>query len=360
MKPIAIAQPQMGPEEQAAVAAVLASGQLAQGPRVREFEARFADWCQVKHAVATSSGTTALHLALLAHGLGPGDEVITPSFSFVASANCALYVRARPVFADIEPDYFTVDPADVARRITPRTRAILAVHLFGQACDMDALAALAAERGLLLIEDACQAHGAHYRGRPVGAHGTACYSFYATKNMTTGEGGMLTTNDDDVAARARLLREHGSAQRYRHETLGYNLRLTDIQAALGLAQLAKVEAGNARRQANAAFFDEQLGDCAHVSLPRVRPQATHVYHHYTLRLVGRSRDEAVAALARAGIGTGVHYPLPIHQQPLYHALDYDVYLPHTDTAAGTVLSLPVHPGLSPDDLQRICDAVRAL
>jgi dTDP-4-amino-4,6-dideoxygalactose transaminase len=360
MSGITISRPAMGPEEQAAVAAVLASGQLAQGPRVREFEARFAEWCGVKHAVATSSGTTALHLALMAHGIGPGDEVITPSFSFVASANCALFVGARPVFAEIEPDFFTLDPDDVVRRLTPRTRAIVAVHLFGQPCDMDALARLAEIYGLVLIEDACQAHGARWRGRPVGAHGTACYSFYATKNMTTGEGGMLTTNDDALAARARLLREHGSPVRYRHDLLGYNLRLTDLQAAIGLAQLAKVEAFNCRRQANAAYLDARLRDGAHLRLPRVRPNATHVYHQYTVRLVDRNRDAAAAALAADGIGTGIYYPLPIHQQPLYRDLGYDTYLPQTDAAAGSVLSLPVHPGLSQADLDRMGDAVLAL
>lgn len=360
MSGISISQPSLGPEEQAAVAAVLASGQLAQGPRVREFEARFAAWCGVKHAVATSSGTTALHLALMAHGFGPGDEVVTPSFSFVASANCALFVGARPVFADIEPDFFTLDPADVAGRITPRTRAIVAVHLFGQPCDLDALARLADFHGLALIEDACQAHGARWRGRPVGAHGTACYSFYATKNMTTGEGGMLTTNDDALAARAGLLREHGSPVRYRHDRLGYNLRLTDLQAAIGLAQLARVEALNGRRQANAAYFDARLGNCAHVRLPRARPNATHVYHQYTLRLVDRDRDAAAAALAAAGVGTGIYYPLPIHQQPLYRDLGYDACLPHSEAAAGAVLSLPMHPGLSQADLDRICAAVLAL
>lgn len=360
MIPITISRPEIGADEQAAVAAVLASGQLAQGPRVREFEARFAEWCGVQHAVATSSGTSALHLALLAHGLGPGDEVITTSFSFVASANCALFTGARPVFADIEPEYFTLDPAAVAARLTPRTRAIIAVHLFGQPCNMDALGELAAAHGLALIEDACQAHGARWRGQPVGAHGTACYSFYATKNMTTGEGGMLTTNDAGLAAKARLLREHGSPVRYRHESLGYNQRLTDMQAALGLAQLAKVEAFNARRQANAAYLDARLRDCVHVRVPQVRPHATHVYHQYTLRLVDRDRDAAVAALAQAGIGTGIYYPLPIHHQPLYHQLGYDDYLPHTDAAARSVLSLPVHPGLTEADLDRICTAVLAL
>ena len=360
MSLIPISRPMMESEEQAAVAAVLASGQLAQGPLVREFETRFAAWCGAKYAIATTSGTTALHLALLAHGIGPGDEVITSSFSFVASANCALYAGARPVFADIEPDYFTLDPADVARRLTPRTRAILAVHLFGQPCDLDALAELAAAHHLVLIEDACQAHGARFHGRPVGAGGTACYSFYATKNMTTGEGGMLTTNDEAVAAKARLLREHGSRQRYRHEILGYNWRLTDLQAAIGLAQLPKLEAWNRRRQANAAALTAQLSGCSHVAAPRIRPGATHVFHQYTLRLRGRDRDAAVIAMGQAGVGVGVYYPLPIHQQPLYRDLGYDDHLPCTEAASADVLSVPVHPALSVSDLDRIAAAVRSL
>ncbi len=360
MNTIPISRPLLGPDEQAAVAAVLASGQLAQGPVVREFEARFAAWCGARHAIAVSSGTAALHLALLAHGVGPGDEVITPSFSFIASANCALYAGARPAFADIEPDYFTLDPDDVAGRITPATRVIVAVHLFGQPCRMDALAELAAAHGLVLIEDACQAHGARFDGRPVGDFGTACYSFYATKNMTTGEGGMVTTDDEAIANRVRLLREHGSPQRYRHESLGYNLRLTDMQAAIGLVQLGKVDGWNRRRQANAAALDRLLGGCAHLALPRVRPGATHVYHQYTVRLLGRDRDAAVGALKAAGIGAGVYYPLPIHRQPLYRQLGYDDDLPCTDAAAGAVLSLPVHPALSEAELERVATAVKAL
>jgi perosamine synthetase len=357
---IPISRPIMEAEEQAAVAAVLASGQLAQGPVVREFEARFADWCGVKHAVATSSGTTALFLALLAHGIGPDDEVITPSFSFIASANCALYAGARPVFADIEPATFALDPADVERRITRRTRAVVAVHLFGQPCDLDALAHLAAKHHLVLIQDACQAHGARFAGRPLGAFGTACYSFYATKNMTTGEGGMLTTDDDQVAAKARLLREHGSPERYRHVILGYNARLTDLQAAIGVAQLPKLETWNRRRQANAAALTAKLAGCSQVITPLTRHGATHVFHQYTLRLRGRDREAAIAALRQAGIGAGVYYPVPIHQQPVYRDLGYADRLPCTEAASAEVLSLPVHPSLSDADLDRIAAAVVAL
>ncbi len=354
---IPLARPQIGEEEKAAVLEVLASGQLAQGPRVREFEERFAAWCSVKYAVATSSGTSALHVALLAHEIGPGDEVITTPFSFIASANCALYVGARPVFVDIEPDYFTLDPAQVAERITPRTRAVLAVHLFGQPCDMDALAAVAEAHNLILIEDACQSHGATFNGRKVGAWGTACYSFYPTKNMTTIEGGMITTHDARIAERARLLRDHGSPKRYHHEIVGYNLRMTDLQAALGLAQLAKVDAWNAQRQANAAYLTERLAGVAGVSTPRLRERATHVFHQYTLRL--GDRDAMVQRLTQHGIGVAVHYPTPIHQQPVYRQLGYADSLPQAEAASREVLSLPVHPSLSTRDLELIVEAVAA-
>ena len=355
---IPISHPLLGEEEKAAVLEVLDSGQLAQGPRVREFEERFAEWCGVKHAVAVSSGTSALHIALLAHEIGPGDEVITPAFSFIASANCALFVGARPVFADIEPRYFTVDPWEVAERITSRTRAVVAVHLFGQPCDMDAISELARERNLVLIEDACQAHGARLDGRPVGTWGTACYSFYPTKNMTTGEGGMITTNDAEIAERARLLRDHGSRQRYQHEVLGYNLRMSELHAALGLAQLPKLEGWNAQRRANAAYLTEGLAGVEGVVTPSVRDGATHVFHQYTVRI--RDRDVTVEHLARRGIGVGVYYPTPIHQQPFYRRLGFDDRLAQAEAASREVLSLPVHPALTETGLDRIVEAVASL
>ena len=239
---IPIAKPLIGEEEKRTVLEVLESGQLAQGPKVCEFETQFAAWCGVDHAVAVSSGTAALHIALLAHGIGPRDEVITTPFSFIASANCVLYVGARPVFADIEPDFFTIDPVEIRRHITHRTRAIIAVHLYGQPCDMQAIAELAEKYNLVIIEDACQAHGASVGDCLVGSFGTACYSFYPSKNMTTAEGGMITTHEAEVAERARMIRDHGGLQRNVYEILGFNLRLTEIQAALGLAQLPKLEA----------------------------------------------------------------------------------------------------------------------
>lgn len=352
---IPIAHPQIGEEEKAAVLEVMASGQLVQGPRVREFEERFAAWCGVKYAVAVSSGTSALHVAMLAHEIGPGDEVITSPFSFIASANCALFVGARPVFVDIEPDYFTLDPSQIASFITPRTRAIVPVHLYGQPCDMEAIAALAQAHNLLIIEDACQAHGAKSQGRMVGAWGTACYSFYPTKNMTTIEGGMITTNDAQVAERARLLRNHGSPKRYQHEAIGYNLRMTELQAAIGLVQLKKVDAWTVQRQANAAYLTKRLANLEGVSPPRIREKATHVFHQYTVRVA--NREAVTQRLSQHGVDFGVHYPLPIHQQPLYRHLGYQDHLPEAEAASREVLSLPVHPSLSANDLDLIVEAV---
>jgi dTDP-4-amino-4,6-dideoxygalactose transaminase len=342
-------------EEKAAVLAVLESGQLTHGPRVREFEERFAAWCGAELAIATSSGTSALHIALLAHGVGPGDEVITTPFSFIASANCVLFVGAKPVFADIEPDYYTIDPKEIISKITPQTRAIIAVHLYGQPCDMDAISEIAQEHDLIVIEDACQAHGAMIGDQPIGSFGTACYSFYATKNMTTIEGGMITTDDPEVAKHARMIRSHGSKECYVHETLGYNLRMTDLEAAIGLTQLHKLDGWNAKRQANARYLTGRLSGLQGVETPRVRAGVKHVFHQYTIRLP--ERDRAIGELKQQGIGVGIYYPTPIHHQPLYRQLGYDDHLPNAERACREVLSLPVHPGLTSEDLEVIVEAV---
>lgn len=355
---IPISSPYIGEEEKAAVMDVLSSGQLAQGPKVAAFEAAFAAWSGARYAVATTSGTTALHVALLAHGIGPGDEVITSSFSFIASANCVIYVGATPVFADIEPAYFTLDPEDVARKITPRTKAIIPVHLFGQPCNMDALTELAREHNLVIIEDACQAHGARWNGQMVGSFGTACYSFYPTKNMMSGEGGMITTDDAAVAERARLIRQHGMAKRYVHETLGFNLRLSDLHAAIGLVQLKRVDGWNAQRQINAAYLSEHLADVPGVVIPAVRDGAEHVFHQYTVRV--QDRDNAVKAMGEQGIGVGIYYPTAIHQQPLYREMGYDVSLPETERASREVMSLPVHPFVGEAELSQVTAAVKNL
>jgi dTDP-4-amino-4,6-dideoxygalactose transaminase len=355
---IPIAKPIIGKEEKDAILEVIASGQLVQGPKVREFETRFAELFGFEHAVATASGTTALHIAMLAHQIGPSDEVITTPFSFIASANCALFVGARPVFVDIEPDFFTIDPAKIEECITPRTRAIIPVHLYGQPCEMDRIVEIAQKYHLAIIEDACQAHGATYKGRSVGSFGTACYSLYATKNMTTIEGGMLVTNDAQIADRARLIRNHGSPKNYQHVMLGYNMRMTDLSASVGLVQLEKLKAWNSIRQANAEYLSEHLSRIEGVVTPKIRLDAGHVFHQYTIRIP--DRDNAAQKLREKGIGVGIHYPTPIHKQPLYQDLGYHDVLPLAEKACEEVLSLPVHPSLTRDDLDCIVQAVASL
>jgi dTDP-4-amino-4,6-dideoxygalactose transaminase len=346
----------MGQEEQQAVAEALASGALAQGPRVRELEERFAELVGVPHAVATSSGTTALYLALVAAGIGDADEVITVPFTFIASASSIVHAGARPVFVDISADDFCIDPQLVAAAITPRTRAIMPVSLYGQPADLPSLAAIAEDHGLLLLEDAAQSHAASVDGRRSGSWGVGCFSFYPTKNMTTGEGGMVTTADDALGERARLLREHGMKVRYHHDLLGYNFRMTDIHAAIGLAQLAKLPANTARRQAIAARYDAELRG---VIVPRIRQRATHVYHQYTIRVA--QRDAFADALRERGVGTGIYYPIPVHRQKPFVALGYgEQEFPVTDRLTAEVLSIPVHPSLSDDEVETVIAAVNAV
>ncbi len=352
---IHIAQPQIGKEEKQAVWAVLESGMLAQGPRVAEFEEKFAAYCGVKHAVATSSGTTALHVALLAHQIGPGDEVITTPFTFIASANSVRYVGASPVFVDIDPRTFNLDPQAVEAAITSRTRALMPVHLFGLACDMDALVEIADRHDLLIIEDACQAHGAEVNGKRVGGFGSGCFSFYPTKNMTTAEGGIITTNDEEIAERARVIRQHGMRRRYYHDEMGYNFRMTDVHAAIGVAQLPKLEAFNQARIDNAAYLSAHLDG---VVTPFVPKGYRHVFHQYTIRVQGGRRDEALALLRERGVGCGVYYPLPVHKQRIYAGGSCSC--PEAERASEQVLSLPVHPGLAQADLEHIVKAVNEI
>ena len=359
LKTIPIAAPQIGEEERNAVLAVLESGQLAQGPVVEAFESEFAAWCGARHAVAVNSGTAALHLLLLAHGIKEGDEVITTPFTFVASANAALFVGARPVFVDIESDTYCLDPSRVEAAITPKTRAIVPVDLYGQAAQVPELRAIAERHGLVLIEDACQAHGAAIGARKAGALGvSASFSFYPTKNMTTAEGGMVTTDDPDVAAKVGVLRQHGASHRYHHDVLGYNFRLTDIAAAIGRAQLAKLDRFNEIRRRNASVLDEGLAGIPGVVTPRERRGYRHVYHQYTVR-IEHNRDRFQERLLELGVGSAVHYAVPVHRQPLYVELGYgDVSMPASEAAASQVLSLPVHPGVTESDLDRIIDSVR--
>lgn len=356
---IPIAKPMIGEEEKKAVLEVLESGILAQGPRVKAFENAFANYIGTKYAVATSSGTTALHTALLACGIKSGDEVITTPFTFIASANAILYCNAKPVFADIDERTFNIDPEEVKERITRRTKALLVVHLYGQPCDMRAITEICEDYNLKLIEDACQAHGAEYKGRKVGSFGdAACFSFYPTKNMTTGEGGMLTTSSREVAERARLIREHGSRVRYEHIALGYNYRMTDIAAAIGLVQLTKLEEMNAKRRANAERLSRELEGVDGITPPYVAPYAKHVFHQYTVRV--EDRAEVIRRLEAAEIGYGIHYPKPVHRQELYLKLGYEESLPRAEEASREVLSLPVHPALSDAELERIARVVKGI
>jgi dTDP-4-amino-4,6-dideoxygalactose transaminase len=358
-----LAQPIIEDEERRAVLEALDSGQLAQGPRVAAFERAFADYVGVRHAVAVNSGTAALHVALLAHGIGAGDEVIVPAFSFAATANTVLHAGARPVFVDVRDDDFGIDVDDVPAAITERTRAVVGVHLYGQPCNVEALQALCERRGLVLIEDAAQAVGAALGGRPAGSFGTGCFSFYATKNLQTGEGGTITTNDDAGADHARLLRSQGERERYVTEELGYNYRMTEIAAALGLAQMPKLEERNNQRRLNAHRLTELLSERVkpdELTLPRVVPGRTHVWHQYTVRVVGgRGRRDALRMhLEERRVASAVFYPSPIHRQPLYRRLGYgEIDLPVSQRLADEVLSLPVHPALSAADVETVAAAV---
>jgi dTDP-4-amino-4,6-dideoxygalactose transaminase len=353
---IPIAKPQLDEAEIEAVTEVIRSGIIAEGPRVAEFEQKFADYTGAEYAVAVNSGTAALHAALLAHGIGKGDEVITSSFSFIATANSVLFTGARPVFADIKSDTFNLDPQLIEDKITPATKAIMPVHLYGHPADMGAISDIAEDHNLILIEDACQAHGASYKGKKAGSFGTGAFSFYPTKNMTTSEGGIITTNNKEVADRARMIRAHGSKQRYLHEMLGYNLRMTDISAAIGLVQLKRLPSYIEARQRNAKLLTDKLQKIEGIECPTVRESCEHVFHQYTIRT--RNRYQLADYLKEKGIGSGIYYPIPIHKQPYYKELGYKDNLLVTEKASREVLSLPVHPAVTEDDINTISNAIK--
>jgi len=351
---IPVARPLLGAEEAEAVREVLASSMIASGPKTAAFEERFAAYCGAPHAVATNNGTAALHAALLAGGVGPGDEVIVPSFSFIATATAVSMCGAVPVFADVDPDRFTIDLVSAEALVTARTKALIGVHLFGQCCDVPAIADLCTDRGLLFVEDAAQAHGAALDGKRAGSFGDfGCFSFYATKNMTTGEGGMVTTASDEFDARLRRVINHGQSEKYLHTELGYNYRMTDIAAAVGLVQLERLDGFNRRRQENAAFYSGHIS-APGIAVPTVSPGAVHVYHQYVLR-VEEGRDRIMAALGERGIGTAVHYPVPIHRQPIYAGLKADC--PVAERLAASVFSIPVHPGVTDEERTYIADTI---
>lgn len=352
---IPAAKPLIGDEERAAVDRVLQSGMVAQGPEVAAFEQEFSALVNNRHCIALNSGTSALHMAFIAGGIRPGDEVIVPSFTFAATANSVALAGGKPVFADIEADHFCLDPKAVEAAITDRTRAIMPVHLYGHPAAMDKFKDIATRHNVLLFEDAAQAHAASLHGTPVGAWGAAAsFSFYPTKNMTSGEGGMVSTACDHIARKIRVLRNQGMEKRYENEVVGFNTRMTDIHAAIGREQLKKLAGWTAQRQKNAEFLNKNLEN---VVIPPVADGAVHVYHQYTIRIVGMDRDAFAAKLTEEGVGNGVYYPIPNHRLPSF-GLTLD--LPETERAAKEVLSIPVHPALTQQELETVVEKINKL
>jgi len=343
-------------EVEAAVLEVLRSGWYVMGPQHNALEEEAAAYLGVKHGLGVASGTDALHLALRAAGIEPGDEVVTTAFTFVGTVEAILYIGAIPVYADIDPVTFNIDPAAVEAVVTPRTKAILPVHLFGLPADMDAIMAIADRHGLVVIEDAAQSIGARWRDTMTGGIGLAgCFSFYPTKNLSAaGDGGLITTNSDEVAARVKSLRNHGSRQRYHHSEVGYNSRLDEIQAAVLRVKLRHVEAYNDGRRRNARLYTECLAG-ADVQTPQEPPHGSHVFHQYTI--LTDERDAIMARLKDAGASSGIYYPIPLHRQEFCAEACRDLSLPVTERVAERCLSLPMHPELTEDQVRHIASVV---
>ena len=352
---INIAKPLMGEEEKQAVLDVLDSGMIACGSVVSEFEKEFAEYLGIEHCIATTSGTTALEVGLRALGIGKGDTVITTPFSFIASTNSIVYTGATPVFADIDPKTFLIDPEEIEKTLSehPEARALLIVHLFGLCCDMDAIMEIVRKHHLLLIEDCAQAHGAEWKGKKAGTFGdVGCFSFYPTKNMTTSEGGAVVTHDPETARRCRLLINHGMEVRYHHDEIGYNYRMTNICGAIGRCQLRKLSGFNDARRKNAAYLSANISNPL-VTVPFEPENAKHVYHQYTVKVAEGYRDAFVNYLQENGIGFGVFYPLSIPEQNCYADRGFKTDWKVTDAVKQQVVSLPVHPALTEEELAEV-------
>lgn len=346
-------------ELMAAIQGVLKSGQFIMGPNVKAFEQEAAAYLGVKHAVGVNSGTDALVIALRAAGIGPGAEVITTPFTFFATAEAVSQVGATPVFVDIDPRTFNINPELIEPAITPRTSAILPVHLYGQAADMDPIMELAEKYNLNVIEDTAQAFGGEYKGRKLGTIGDAgCFSFFPSKNLGAfGDGGLIATNDDEIAEKARMLRVHGAKKKYYNEVIGYNSRLDEIQAAILRVKLPHIDEWNEARRQAAYSYNKLLKDVPGVVTPYEAPYARHVYHQYTIRLPGGMRDNVKQFLADQGIGTMVYYPVPVHRLPAYAGYNYS--LAEAEKAAGEVLSLPIWPKILEETQSRITKVLEA-
>ncbi len=358
---INIAKPLMGEEEKQAVLDVLDSGMIACGSIVSAFEREFAEYLDIENCIATTSGTTALEVALRALGIGKGDTVVTTPFSFIASTNAIVYTGAKPVFAEIDEKTFLIDPAAIERTLSkhPEAKALLIVHLFGQCCDMDAIMEIVRKHNLLLIEDCAQAHGAEWNGKKAGTFGNAgCFSFYPTKNMTTSEGGAVVTHDPETARKCRLLINHGMEVRYYHDEIGYNYRMTNICGAIGRCQLRKLDGFNTVRREHAAYLSANISNPL-VTVPYVPEQAKHVFHQYTVKVAEGKRDAFVKHLQDNGIGYGVFYPLSIPEQKCYEGMGFRKDWEITDTVKQQVVSLPVHPALSEEDLAEVVRVVNS-
>ncbi|HUS25906.1 MAG TPA: DegT/DnrJ/EryC1/StrS family aminotransferase [Nevskiaceae bacterium] len=362
---IHIAAPIIETEEIEAVQSVLTSGVLAQGPWVARLEEAFAAYCGTTYAVAVNSGTAAIHAALFAAGIGPGDEVITTPFSFIATINPILFVGAKPVLVDIDPETFNMDAARLEQAITPKTKAILPVHLYGQPCNMQQIGRLAKKHGLLVIEDACQAVAAEYEGRKVGNLGDiACFSLYATKNIMSGEGGVATTNNEAYAQAMKRFRQHGMTAPYEYAHIGLNYRMSDLHGSIAVAQLQKADRFTKQRQHNAQLLDKGLTGIKGLTLPYRASDRTHVFHQYTVRITGdfpMTRDELVVHLRDKAIIAGLYYPKPLHFYDHIAAGGYNPGdFPVAEQASRQVLSLPVHPKLNEADIRHITQTISSI
>lgn len=356
---IPIARPVIGEEEVRAVAEVLRSGNLVQGEKVSQFESGFSGYIGSKFAAAVSSGTAALQIGLQSLGIQKGDEVIVPPFTFAATANAVIHCGAKPVFADIDSRTFNIDPERMQEKITDKTRAVVCVHLYGQPCEMDAITRICKDADASLVEDAAQAVGADYRGRKVGTFGLiSAFSFYATKNLTTGEGGMILTDARDISEKARMIRNQGQSSQYKHEIISYNFRMTDIQAAIGIEQLKRIEALNRKRIENARFLSDSLSSVKGIEIPFVPKHVKHVFHQYTIK-VPEGRGRLLEYLNKHEVGARVYYPEPVYMQPAYLEMGFRKGLcPVTEDVCRQVLSIPVHPLLTQEELKTVAEAVR--